>query len=387
VTGRRVPHASPEEPSRVVRPLLSAALIVRDEARFIGDCLRSLTGIVDDVIVVDTGSTDETRAIARGLGARVVDHPWQGSFAEARNVSLDLALGEWVLYIDADERLVGAERAEVHRLLHDADEVAFRLLFQPMLNATPYREYRLWRNDPRIRFDGIIHETVVPAIHEVAEREGRTVGVCDLLLVHEGYEGTQDHKHARNLPLLREELVHDPDNLFKRHHLARVLTGLGRDDEASVVLAGAVELARQRPYDPLGVLVFTDYVRLRRASGHDVAELLAEGRVLYPSNKLLWWVDAAVCLSAGRFDDALELLDRLVAVDLSTLPDEGPSYDQRIFGESAQEARGTCLFRLGRYEEAAAAYGLAAALAPGNLAYRAKREAALGRARATGEAR
>ena len=89
-------------------PLLSAVLIARDEAEFLGGCLESLSGIVDEVVVVDTGSVDETPDIARRFGAVVVHHPWREDFAEARNVSLDRATGRWILYIDADERLVDA---------------------------------------------------------------------------------------------------------------------------------------------------------------------------------------------------------------------------------------------------------------------------------------
>ena len=362
-----------------MRPLLSAALIVRDEARCIGDCLTSIAGVVDEIVVVDTGSSDETPEIARRFGSRVVSHRWREDFAEARNVSLELARGEWILYIDADEWLAETDRATVERLLRDAEEVAFRVLLRPMRDLTPYREYRLWRNDPRIRFEGIIHERVVPAIQRVALEDGRPIGDCGLLLEHEGYDGGQDHKHQRNLPLLRAELPHDPDNLFKHHHLARVLKGLGQDDEAAVVLTDAAELARRRPGDPLGVLVFVDLVRARRDRGEDVTELLAEARARYPANKLVWWVQAAADTSRGRYLEALEQLDRLLAVDVSALPDEGPAYDQRIFGEYAHEARGVCLFRLGRYDEAADAYGRASEIDPANLAYRAKRHVALGR--------
>lgn len=99
------------------------------------------------------------------------------------------------------------------------------------------------------------------------------------------------------------------------------------------------------------------------------------------ANKLLWWVEAASHISAGRYEHALALLDRLLAVDVATLPAEGPAYDERIFGEFTHEARGVCLFRLGRYDEAAAAYERAARLDPGNLAYRSKRLVAESRRR------
>ncbi len=360
--------------------LLSAALIVRDEAAVLADCLASIRPVVDEIIVVDTGSVDRSPEIAGEYGARLIRHPWRDDFADARNVALDAAQGEWILYIDADERLAPTGPVVVEALLTDAAEVAFRLLLRPDSVSSPYLEYRLWRNDPRIRFVGRIHEKVTPAIQRVSLADGRPIGACDLLLTHVGYEGDQTRKHRRNLPLLREQLAREPNNLFNRHHLARVLRGLGDESEAEAVLEDAVELARRRPYDPTGVLAFTDLVRLRRDRGGDVADLLADARRLYPANKLLWWLEATSLLAAENYLEALELLDALLAVDLGSLPLEGPGYDERIFGEYAHEARGIALFRLERYIEAAEAFAAASRLDPGNVGYRSKAAAARGRA-------
>jgi glycosyltransferase involved in cell wall biosynthesis len=79
--------------------LLSAAMIVRDEERFIEECLLSIKEVVDEVVIVDTGSTDKTREIAVKHGAKVYDLPWTGNFAAARNRALEHSSGEWILYI------------------------------------------------------------------------------------------------------------------------------------------------------------------------------------------------------------------------------------------------------------------------------------------------
>ncbi|MGO9882155.1 MAG: glycosyltransferase family 2 protein, partial [Solirubrobacteraceae bacterium] len=97
--------------------MLSGALIVRDESRVLSDCLASIREIVDEIVVVDTGSVDDSVEIARRYGARVIHHPWRDDFAQARNAALDAARGEWILYIDADERLSGGDRASVEQLL------------------------------------------------------------------------------------------------------------------------------------------------------------------------------------------------------------------------------------------------------------------------------
>jgi glycosyltransferase involved in cell wall biosynthesis len=368
-----------------VASLLTASLIVRDEVRVLSECLESLQGVVDEVVVVDTGSVDDTVKVARRHGARVEAREWTGSFAEARNASLDLATGEWILYIDADERLAPIDRATVETLLADAPEVAFRVLLAPALGMTPYREYRLWRNDARIRFEGLIHEKVVPSIFAVADSDRRPIGDCELLLTHTGYEGDQTRKHRRNLELLRRQIEVEPDNLFNLHHLARALRGLGQADEAEQVLKHAVELVRAMPYvDTAGVLAYMDLVALRDARGEDVSALLEDGLARYPANWSLVWQQGTILMASGHYDEALPWFDKLIAVNTSTLPDQGPSYDARLFTELAPDARGLCLFRLGRYEESACAYAQAAKSAPGERSYAIKQQLALARARRAG---
>jgi tetratricopeptide (TPR) repeat protein len=335
---------------------------------------------VDEVVIVDTGSTDDTIEIARRHGALVHELAWDGDFAKARNHALDLTSCRWILYIDADERLAPVDRAVVEALLDDAPEVAFRILLRPDSRSTPYREYRIWRHDPRIRFEGVIHEKVVPAIHRVADADGRAVGVADLLLTHVGYEGDQTHKHRRNLPLLRRQLEVEPENLFNLHHLARVLEGLGEPAEAEAVLERAVDLVRAgRAWDPLGSLASADLVRMRHQRGEEVGELLAEARGWYPDNCLLLFIEGRYLIDHERYEEALIRFQRLLAIDVATLPDLGPAYDERIFGAFAHDACGVCQFRLGRHAEAAAAWQRAADEAGDDPSYAAKRQLALAR--------
>ena len=107
-------------------------MIVRDEEQMLGRCLAAAAPAVDEIIIVDTGSQDATIEIARSFGARVIERPWTGSFADARNASLEAATGDWLLYLDADEVLVErgrsaaarADRADVARgVLAGRDEL------------------------------------------------------------------------------------------------------------------------------------------------------------------------------------------------------------------------------------------------------------------------
>lgn len=364
-------------------PLLSATLIVRDEEGHLPDCLASLRGVADEIVVVDTGSADDSVAVARAHGARVIEHEWRDDFAEARNVALDTASGVWTLYVDADERLLSVDAAAVRRRLSTASETAFRVRLRPTTRSTPYLEYRLWRADPAIRFHGVIHEQVVEDIHRVARRDGRPIGdFHELELEHVGYDRDQAAKHRRNLPLLRRQLAASPRNIFNWRHLSRVLAATGDAEGAEEALGRAVELARaESTPSSHGSLAWSDLVRVRHERGVDVTDLLAEGFARWPDNWMLVWVEGHVLLDARRFEEAAERFARLAEVDVSTLPATGVAYDERIFGAWAHSSLALALFRSGRYQEAGAAYDAAARLEPDEPEHAVKRTLAQARAR------
>ena len=359
------------------QPLVTAAMIVCNEAANLGACLESLHEVVDEVVVVDTGSSDASVDIARSFGAHVYSESWQNDFSKARNAALDRATGDWILYIDADERLRPARRVDVVALLEHAEEVAFRIVLRPFVGATPCREYRLWRNDPRIRFEGIIHEKVTPSIEAVARADGRGIGLCELALDHLGYEGDQLRKHRRNLPLLRAQLAAEPGNVFNLCHLASVLDALGDRSGADDALDRALQLVRQRTSGegpPGGQFVYADLARRHHDDGNldGARRTLAEGCAVYPRDPLLLWQQAVTALDGGDPSAALRWLDRLEATDRRAL-DDVLSYDERLFGVFLHQGRGLALFRLGRFSAARESYLAAEKCEPGNVELRTKR--------------
>ena len=357
-------------------------MMVRDEAAHLPDCLASLQGVVDEIDIVDTGSVDNTVEIARDYGARVFHHPWENSFAVPHNFVLEKARGRWILVLDADERLRPVERNWVEQRLGNAEEIGFQVYLHPLPGFTASLDWRLWRNDPRIRFRGDMHEKIVYALQEVAVADGRALGVCELVLDHVGYVGDQTRKYHRNLPLLQAQLAVEPFNIFNWRHLGQVLIGLGRDEEGERALERAVALAREI-WNEHGGAAWVDLVRLRAKRGEDVSELLAEGRARWPRNWALVWIEGQLHLAAGRYEEAIGCFRRLLQVDLASVPFDGVAFDERIFGDLAQDALGLAFFRTGRFGEAAEAYAAAERLEPSEPGYWVKRQLAESKARQT----
>jgi len=363
------------------RLLLSAALIVRDEEHFLAACLRSLIDRVDEIVVVDTGSTDRSREIAGDLGARVLQFRWIDDFAAARNAAVDASVGEWVLYIDADERLVEFDRTEAERLLAARDHACYTVLFRPQSGFTRYREHRIFRNRPELRFRGVIHESLIPALDELVAREGVRVGASAIGIEHDGYDGDIRHKHPRNLPLLEKRLAQDPAHVYSWAHLGASLLGLGDAEGAERAWRRGLDVVRSRASttvaDHLPYLHLANFLLDR---GRDATELLDEGCRRFPDNYALLWLRARTLVDAMRYGEAMPLFARLAAIDPDAMGDGPIAFDRSIFGANAHAALGLCAFRLGIYDQSAAHYARAETLAPGDVGIRAKRALAEGRA-------
>jgi glycosyltransferase involved in cell wall biosynthesis len=373
--------------------LLSAAIIVRNEAEHLDSCLTSLAGLVDEVVVVDTGSTDTSVDVARRHGAVIGHEPWNADFATPRNRSLDLATGEWILYIDADERVRPGDHAAVRAELAAAtDVVSFRVRFVPRVHWTPYQEFRLWRHRPDIRFVGAIHETMLPAIARAAQLDGLLIRDLDdrlpggLTIEHFGYEGDQRRKHERNEPMLRAALERDPDRTFLYDHLARIYEDIGDLERARATWRAGIAVARARatehPDDRLLWINLLVHAVVHDDPDGDVAALIDDATVRFPRNPAVEFAAASHEFATGNPSGAARRFEQLVALDLDAIVATGSAYDERIFGELAWNSLGLCRFALEDYAGAVEAFTRAEASAPGNPAYRTRR--LLAEARAAG---
>ncbi|MBL8579973.1 MAG: glycosyltransferase [Mesorhizobium sp.] len=338
--------------------------------------MASIAAHVDEIVIVDTGSTDSTLAIARSYDATVLERVWRNDFAWARNEALAAASGDWILYIDADERLILPDGGDLAEGLDPADILAARVGFRPKVNSTPFREHRLFRNSPRIRFRGTMHETVMPDLALLIKETGGRVVDTRAEIQHLGYEGEQSHKHARNLPLLRAALKREPGRLYYWHHLVSTLEAIGEVDEAMVTATKVAERMRQTEPTgmerPIASLLLCTYARLLHARGHDAMPEIEAGLAYYPEHAYLRLIKAQVLIDRNEPALAITILEELAAIDGATYADETLSHDRRIFDVWAHDLLGVALLRLGRRNEAAASFERAAAGAPDDLSYKAK---------------
>jgi tetratricopeptide (TPR) repeat protein len=359
--------------------LISASLIVRDEEKYLAGCLRSISGLVDEIVVVDTGSGDRSREIAAAHGARLVEYKWQDDFAAARNHAIEHAAGDWILYIDADERVRPGDREAVEAALARPGLCACTVRFYPRTGFTAYPEYRLFRRDPRIRFRSAIHETILPDLQAiVAAGEGR-IGSAPLTIDHLGYDGDQSHKSVRNLPLLQKQVREDPERIYLWWHLGCVYHDRGELAEAEAAWWEGVGIARRRSgRGPDITLCFIELAKLQVLSGDERLALVREAKALQPGNLLLHWIEARLLVAAGRYAEAMPIFERLGAIEPEGLLAE-VAYDRRILGAGALAEAGNCAFLSGRYRDSEEWYRRAESRAPDCIEFRVKRQLAASR--------
>jgi glycosyltransferase involved in cell wall biosynthesis len=354
--------------------LLTAALIVKNEAKFLGECLSSVQHAADEVVIVDTGSTDDTPELARRAGARVYEFPWTGSFSDARNHALDRSNGQWILYIDADERVRRDSVANLRVELANQSFIGLRVLLHPRPRHTAYWSLRLFRNDPSVRFRGIIHESTWPALLEFGARSGGHVGFSKMVLDHEGYETNQEAKHDRNLPLLLKGLEQEPDRVYSWCHLANIYMARQEPDRARDAWDQALAVVRKRGVQaPEDLLPYLEHIELGLRHHQDVSPLLEEASSLFPCSVRLEWLRGRTLMSQGKFRAAIEKFENLIAWGASGTYERWFAHDLRYFGAFAYNGIATCYFRLCDYRRSGYYYDLAAKDEPGNLEYRVKR--------------
>lgn len=187
---------------------ISLCMIIKNEEKYLSECLESVKNVVDEIIIVDTGSTDNSIDIAKNYGAKIFQFEWVNDFSAARNFSIEQATGDWILYLDADERLDYSSLTELKRLTSSKQKIAYNCIIRNIDSTYGHdnsnRYPRLFPNNEGIKFSGRVHEQISSSLNE----KGIELKNSSILIIHIGYNISLEEKRKkaeRNLALLIQE--------------------------------------------------------------------------------------------------------------------------------------------------------------------------------------
>lgn len=194
-------------------------MIVKNEEKNIKRCLDSIESIADEIIIVDTGSNDETLNICSNYNAKVINHKWNNDFSEARNVSLEYATKDYILFLDADEEISKEDLEKLKALLSSkklAEGYFFRLT--NIINGTEVGEYvvfRFFKNKRKYRFRGKVHEQIANCIQK--HNKDKCIENIDIKIYHYGYDPNKvniESKYKRNMGILNTYTEEEKDAYY-----------------------------------------------------------------------------------------------------------------------------------------------------------------------------
>ena len=302
---------------------ISLCMIVRDEEKNLPRALKSVTGAVDEIIVVDTGSIDRTPELAREHGASVYHHPWKNSFSEARNHSLDYATGDWILILDADEELHPEDQQNLRTLIDEAppgidgiNMLVYQLFDTDLSVADQLFSVRIFRRRPKIRYWGRVHNQLLI--------DKSKTNYCDLRVLHYGWTKDYERKQAktkRTRALLEQQLAETPDAHYTKYHLGGMYCAAGEHEKGIPLLKEAVEYLEEPRHRAKACYVLGINYKLT-GSPEESERYFLKSLEIIP-----WFVVARYALadlyatSLSRLEEAIELMEGIVNHTMKVPPE------------------------------------------------------------------
>ncbi len=302
---------------------ISLCMIVKNEERFLAECLRSVCEVVDEINVVDTGSNDRTVEIAREFGANVTFREWRDDFGWARNESLALATRRWTLVLDADEELAPESLALLRALREtpaDLTGVYVRIQNQvddasgdaTMTHVLP----RIFPTDPRIRYRNVIHESVV-----IDGSEHLYSVMSPISVRHKGYTAEMMDaraKNERNRPLLERAIREAGGDAFSWFNFGISAISAGDFESGIEALERMFAMpGPQRAFFPIGyVMLASAYADGRRDVERAIA-ILDDGLSHSPGHPNIVFTRGHLLSQLGRYDEARAAYDEVMAAEFN----------------------------------------------------------------------
>ncbi len=299
---------------------LSLCMIARDNRRTIRQALQSIQPWVDEMIVVDTGSLDETPEIAAELGAHVFRFPWCDDFSAARNESVRHASGKWIFWMDSDDT-IDAQNGEKLRALVRIPRAKTLMGFVVQVRCpndasegaddfTAVDHLKVFRNLPTLRFEGKIHEQIIPAINRV----GGNWEWTDIFVVHSGSDQTQEgqaRKLERDLRILHHEFVERPNHPFVLFNLGMTYRDARRYSEAEDFLRRCIRHSQPHESHLRKAYAFLVDVCHQQARADDARRECEEGLRLFPEDAELRFLFGGLLHDCGQLSAAAEVYQSL----------------------------------------------------------------------------
>lgn len=341
---------------------LSACLIVKNEEKNLDRCLRSLQGIADEVVVVDTGSVDRTVEIAESYGATIGHFEWTNDFAAARNESLRLATGQWALWIDADEEVAeGSKKAIFEGLIRPQFGGYFIRIVNFMSAESDANQYvhtpvRLFRRLPSVCFEGRIHEQVIPSLKEL---ELPCATLSNATLNHYGYQPeamAEKDKLNRTVSMLEREVEESPTDPFHWFNLANAYS-VGRSPEkaAQAAYQAVCLMDNEAPYGAVAYQILASSLNSQGLSD-DAIKVCVEAVERGFGVIIVHFELAHALFKRRQYNEALAAIDDVIDMAWP----QGLTGDFGVKTHKSHVLKGQILTALGRLEEAdeALAYAL-----------------------------
>ncbi|MFZ5942993.1 MAG: tetratricopeptide repeat-containing glycosyltransferase family 2 protein [Bacillota bacterium] len=293
------------------KPFLTLCMIVKNEEKNLPRSLNSIKDLVDEIIIVDTGSEDKTLEIARQFGANVSSFPWQNDFSQARNYALEQAHGEWILFLDADEEL-GKIELDLKGVLYNSKAEGYFLKIvnlkdnQDVLNSP---SFRLFRNNHLYRYEGKIHEQILPCIQK--KKPNGTIEWLDIEIYHYGYleeEIRSKNKVERNLEILLSQPPEVMNLPFFCLNLGMEYLRITKLAEAEACFKEGWEKSDTNvsyAHRLILNLILTLFLQKKYAESIKYCE---EGQKNYPDYADLYYYHGAALMEQGKFKEARQIL-------------------------------------------------------------------------------
>jgi glycosyltransferase involved in cell wall biosynthesis len=264
-------------------PKISLCMIVKNEEHCLRRCLDSVRDYVDEMIIVDTGSTDHTVEIAKSYHAQLYHHPWENDFSKHRNQSLAYATGDWILQLDADEELFPDDGSRLKDIVRQGGADCYHCRFYDIKkDGTIHGIFylvRLFRNGLGMGYERKVHNQLVT--------QG-TVAYSPIRIRHYGYDLTAEQmeaKHLRTTTLLQEALANDPEDAYSIYQLSSSFSMHREFDKAVAYGEMALDFMRRKQLkNSYFLIVFHTVARAYYAQGRtdDAERICLEALDFYP---------------------------------------------------------------------------------------------------------